>query len=270
MIPPMYQQSGFTLVELIMVIVISSILAVGTTRFIAQTSDSFIVSSQRLTIATTAGLISEKISREVRSALPNSIRIFADGTNSCLEFIPVVNSSEYLSVPLAAAENSFQIVPLLAGLNRGYVSVYPSSTSDIYNSASNTVTQVQATVSVVAGMPGIQEIVFDGAANVQFATGSPTQRVYLTSQPVAFCEDNNGFVWRYFDYGFHNNSAAQLPPASNRREVIGNSLQVGSLEFKLAPAQLQRNAVVRISMIVTSPRSESVAIAQEVQLRNVP
>lgn len=263
------QTSGFTLIELIMVIVISSILAVGTTRFIAQTTDSFIASSERLAVATTAGLISEKISREVRSALPNSVRTFSDGANSCLEFIPVVNSSEYLSIPLASAANSFQIIRLLTGTNRGYVSVYPSSTSDVYSS-SNTVTQVQATVSAVSGVPGVQQVVFDSSATVQFATGSPSQRIYLTSQPVAFCEDANGFVWRYFNYGFHSSSAAQLPPAANQREVIGNSLQSGSLEFELSPAQLQRNAVVRISMVVTSARNEQVAIAQEVQLRNVP
>lgn len=272
MVKQLFGRNGFTLIELLMVIVISGILAVGVTTFIAQTSDTLVSTSQRLNLATTANVISERISREIRSALPNSVRIFDDGGNSCLELVPTINSSEYLSVPLASPANSFQIIPLLSGANRGYVSVYPSSSNAVYNTSSNTVTQVQANIAAAPApaQAGVQQVTFDGAASVQFPTDSPSRRFYLTTQPVAFCEDSNGFVWRYFDYGFHNNSRSSLPPPANQRQVIGNSLLPGSLAFELTPAQLQRNAVVRVSMVISSPRNESVAIAQEVQLRNVP
>lgn len=263
-------QSGFTLVELVMVIIISAILAVGTTRFIAQSSQSLVTSSERLTLSTTAGLISERISREVRSALPNSVRTFEDGGFSCLEFVPVINSSEYLSIPVAAAANSFQAVQFADGdFDSGYLSVYPSSTTEVYNTTTQTVTQAQvATAASVA--TGVMDVSFPAGVTVQLPAESPTRRFYLVSQPVSFCEDTNGRVWRYFNYGFHADSRASLPAPAANRVVIGDGVQPGSLDFQLTPAQLQRNAMIRVSLTTQSGRGEQVSMAQEVQLRNVP
>lgn len=70
---------------------------------------------------------------------------------------------------------------------------------------------------------------------------------------------------------FHaDRSCPGLPPVVANRAVVGAGLQPGSLNFNLLPAQLQRNAVVRISLTAQSAGGESLASAQEVQLRNVP
>lgn len=262
------QQQGFTLVEMVMVIVISAILAVLVTSFISRSVQGLVASSQRLELASNANLISERISREIRSALPNSVRTFDDGNNSCIEFVPIINSSEYLTLPVVAAANQFTVVALPAGGNTGFVAVYPSSVAQVYDIGSNTVTQVQA--SAAPAVANVQTVSFAGGANVRFDTHSPTHRFYLTAQPVAFCEDTNGRVWRYVDYGFHADSRAFLPPAVANRAVVGAGLQPGSLSFNLLPAQLQRNAVVRVSLTAQSAGGESLASAQEVQLRNVP
>jgi len=81
-------QVGFTLVEMIMVIVISAILAVGVTRFMGQTVQSYADTGNRQQLATIGWIASERLSRELRTALPNSIRVNA--IQSCIEFIPSV------------------------------------------------------------------------------------------------------------------------------------------------------------------------------------
>jgi MSHA biogenesis protein MshO len=87
---------AFTLVELVMVMVVISILAIGSVKFISQSAQGLVDSAERQSLASTATIAVEKVLRQVRRALPNSVRIFDDGGNSCIEFVPILHSSEYL------------------------------------------------------------------------------------------------------------------------------------------------------------------------------
>lgn len=270
---PSLRNSGFTLVELVMVIVVLGILSAGSVIFISQSAQGLVDTSARQQIASTASIAVEKILREVRRALPNSVRTFADGSNQCLEFVPINFSSDYLSIPTAAAAATFQAVefPNPSGTENGFVAVYPNSLDSVYgNSVGSNVRAISTTsASASAAAAGLQTISL--AAAYRFPTDSPSRRFFLVSQPVAFCDDNNGRLWRYDSYGFQRqpDSSASLP-ATNRR-LIADSLVPGSLAFNVMPMTLYRNAVVRVSLIVRRPASsEQVDLTQEVQLRNVP
>ena len=69
----------------------------------------------------------ERLNREVRHALPNSIRTIGDN-NQCLEFVPIDKSAIYLDIPVApeAPSNSVKVVMLedLLKATTKYVSVY--------------------------------------------------------------------------------------------------------------------------------------------------
>ena len=268
---------GFTLVELVMVIVVLAILSTGSLKFISNSAQGLVDTAERQALASSATIAVEKVLREVRRALPNSVRQFSDGGNECLELVPILHSSEYVSVPIASSETSFDSIRFVGatGAESGFVAVYPSSEGSVYGTSPVTTRAIStdtATAGAVDAITNFQTILFDGGANYRFPTNSPRKRFFLVSQPISFCDDANGRLWRYQNYDFQVTGGAGIPTTGSNRILIADSLQANSLEFNILPAQLQRNAVVRMSLIIErgGASTEQVDISQEVQLRNVP
>lgn len=268
------KSAGFTLIELIMVIVILAIMGTVSVKFISNSARGLVDTGERQALASSATIAVEKVLREVRRALPNSLRVFDDGANKCLELVPILYSSVYLSVPTASAATSFKSIQFVnaVGGESGYVAVYPSSPESVYdaNKAVSSMTAVASTVGAVGSADeNLQTITFTGGASYRFPTDSPKKRFYLVSQPISFCNDGSGRLWRYQNYGFYPNEN-NIPFASADKVLIADSLQ--NLEFNYSLAQLQRNAVVRMSVTIVRPNdaSELINVSQEVQLRNVP
>jgi MSHA biogenesis protein MshO len=269
---------AFTLVELVMVIVVLAILATGSVKFISQSAQGMVDSADRQVLASTASIAMEKVLRQVRRALPNSVRTFDDGGNSCIEFVPILHSSEYLSVPIASAATNFNAMAFFnaVGGESGYVAVYPISENSVYGTNPATDRSISSTLASASaiGIPlaNLQTITFELPSSYRFPTGSPRKRFYLVSDPISFCEDANGRLWRYQNYGFHPDSRSSIPTSGADSILIADSLQVNSLSFNILQAQLQRNAVIRMSLVIVRSNSslESLELSQEVQLRNVP
>lgn len=78
-------QRGFTLIELIVVIVLTGILAGSVTVFFKPAVDSYFATLRRAALADTADTTVRRMAREIRGAVPNSI-LEHDG--SCVEFVP--------------------------------------------------------------------------------------------------------------------------------------------------------------------------------------
>jgi MSHA biogenesis protein MshO len=272
------KSSACTLVELVMVIVVLGILSTGSVHFISSSAKGLVDSAERQALASTASIAVEKVLREVRRALPNSVRKFDDAGNSCIELVPILHSSEYVSIPTVVKETSFNIIQFsnTALGESGYVAIYPNSLGSVYGTSPVTdraISSDKATASAVdIPSASLQTLLFDGGADYRFPTESPRKRFFLVSQPISFCDDADGRLWRYQDYDFHVNSASSIPTTGANRILIADSLRVGSLKFNITPAQLQRNAVVRMSLIIerAGAINEQVDMSQEVQLRNVP
>lgn len=269
--PVMVSSRGFSLMELIIVIVISGILAVGSARFIAHSAGGYVATGVRQGNAAAAVVATEKISRELRLALPNSVRRNASG--SCIEFIPVLSASRYLSAPVApaAAGTAITVVDNNYSLSGGvteYLAIYPSSTGTVY---------VPGAASEVTASPiaAVSSSTITLGANHQFPADSPTRRLYIISDPVTYCyaavSGQNG-LFRYSGYGF--NAAVASPPAGGTRQLLINNVS-GNVSFEVVPATLTRNALVEFSFQVSrdvqySATDESINISHEVQIRNVP
>ena len=102
---------GFTLTEMIIVIVILSILGLGSSRFIAFSARSMVDTAERQLLSSSANIALEKVLRGVRDALPNSVRVFDGGVNShCIEYVPILFSSRYLSLPVITSGRVFEAI----------------------------------------------------------------------------------------------------------------------------------------------------------------
>ncbi len=66
---------GFTLVELVIVLVVLAIVSVGITGFIRSSTQIFIDASERERLLREGSFAVERINREISTALPNSVRL---------------------------------------------------------------------------------------------------------------------------------------------------------------------------------------------------
>ena len=78
--------------ELLLVIVILAIVGAGTMGFISTGTKIFIDGVEREQLVADSRFVIERLSREVRNALPNSQRVAKHGSDHhCLEFVPCLN-----------------------------------------------------------------------------------------------------------------------------------------------------------------------------------
>ncbi|MGR6871710.1 type II secretion system protein [Pseudomonas sp. HK3] len=273
-------QIGFTLIELIIVIVVLSILAIGSVQFISFSAQGYVDTARRSELSSTASIVSEKITRLVREALPNSVRITSN--SRCLEFMPVVSASQYVQAPIegspaSVSRNELHVVPLDGLLNvTGYAAIYPmpNQQASLYSNSDNPGYLSLEPVTFDSTQSGASVYTFNNSLNFEYLQSSPSKRVFLTDRPVAFCQDGTRLFY-YRNYGFVanvNNLVSQLPNAVPNRLLIADKLLANSLVFSYLPSGLRRNGIVAFELEFqdSTDANETLVVNQEVQIRNVP
>lgn len=260
-------QRGFTLVELVVTIVLIGILGTGVASFIGNTTKGMVDTAERSQVANIALLLSEQLSRHLRHALPNSIRISTDG--SCIEFIPVFAGTNYLAAPVLFSANQFEVVPfhsIPVGFNFSAkplrVAIYPANQTGLYSPGTNSV--ISSSISQLTTGSTANAHALQLSATHQFPADSPSKRLFLVEAPVMFCFQS-GLLYRYHDYGF--NGTFSNTGLSNQT-VYGSKVYAG--QFAYSPSTLKRNAVVNIRFEIRGKDNLVQAVNQEVQIRNVP
>jgi len=263
------QDAGFTLVEMILVIVVLSILAVGTTRYIVTSTQSFVVSAERAKLIGTARVAVEQVIRRLRNALPHSVRISASG--HCIEYFPIdVGSST--TTPVLPLETSLVTSPFT--LNSGgnhYAVIGAFTSSELYVLALPSPGVIAATTLNIANT--YRAIPLARVGGHTFTRTSPTQRVYLVSNPERFCVMDNGDLVQYTDYGIDDEPIDDSVPDTTGTTTVTTlmveDINVSASSFAYTPGTLVRNAGVQVNLEV-SRAGESVTLNNEVQIRNVP
>lgn len=267
---------GFTLVELILVIIVLGILATVTTSYLGLGVRMYTEANDRAQLLNQSRFAIERLTRELRNVVPNSVRI----EGSCLEFMPLSAAARYSIAPFDSADDELTFYSALpewqdADISNNnvlvkdghYVSIYPTSAAHIYGDIVSSSTE-RRTVQITSDPNSTNGNVSLDIESNRFPAQSSSQRMYLMpSSPVSYCVAG-GNLRRYDNYVV---TATQQVMNSSGGILMAENLEQGSFQpFTIAPAVLQRNSVVHIILKFQSDFGDDLFFNQEVHIPNVP
>lgn len=246
-----YHQQGFTLIELVTVITVVVIIGAISSGFITTTVSGYASTERNLDLASQADFALRKISRDVRNALPNSVRVTTSGQNSYLEFIPITGAGRYRAGVKADGsgdfldfdnlDTSFEILgpPL---------DVFSGSKLVVYNLGISGVDAYEGTNTADLTVTGnsLQSLTFSAT---KFPQSSPNNRFFTVRGASSYaCDLGSGqllFFGNYTILQSQPSSIASLESISTRQIVV-SGLSACSISY--APGVLQRSGVVTIAL----------------------
>ncbi len=196
---------GFTLLELVIVLVLIGIGAVFGTRFIADMATSYVGTAERGQALAGARFAMERIRRELGLAYSPSVHIGSyDGVaNRCVSFVPVLASGKYLG---QVTDGTAQfIVPLILqkdiidGVN---LAVRADSGEAVWQDYPEVLPDNVAALKAQSSAQAVLSFSDAFASGVSFDwEGQGNRYVLLYRYQVRFCLDDDGNLWREIKEG---------------------------------------------------------------------
>jgi len=284
--------SGFSLVEMVMVIVLTGIIATITVQFISQPVQLYVDQANRGDLVDIVQTALHRMTRDIRRALPNSIRIVPEGNGNgtVLEYINIKQGGggRYREGPgpgtlatpacrlnfiIPPGDTSFAvpggITGALAAGDRIVISNWNNTGPTANAYAGDNITPAATTLTLNAPDATCSEPYITLSAPFLFPFPSPRQRFYIADNPVAYlCDTGAGTIRRY------QNQAITLNQTSVDTDAeLGVSAllvdNVTACAFTYNPGTATRGALVTLS-ITASQAGESVTLVQQIHVNNIP
>jgi MSHA biogenesis protein MshO len=267
---------GFTLIELVMVIIIMGVIGAIVSVFMKSPIDAYFDTGRRAALADVADTTLRRMARDIHKALPNSIQV---PNNQCVEFIPTKTGGRYrvedkvagdgTALNFSATDASFNML----GANSTRPADQRIASGDliaVYNlgiSGSNAYSADNT--SAVSGTPtesGSPAETTIAIASKQFPLPSGSNRFHVipgTEKVVSYiC--SGGKLYRNANYAYTSSCPAPTPGTT---PVIATN--VDTCNFVYNGSDLQRNGLVQLS-ISFSNAGETVSQYHEVHVNNTP
>ena len=281
-------ESGFTLVELVVTLVISVVVIGFVSVFISGPIMGFTDQARRAGLADAADSALNLLVRDIRRALPNSVRISTNGSTQALEVLSSVDGARYRRSPpgvaaqildFTTADGAFNTIGSFTQVAKPFTST--SHYLVVYNvgipgadayALTDVITPPGTQITIANDTPAGEDRVTLAPA-FQFAYESPRQRLYLVDTPVTYlCDTATGNLGRYVGYPIaasqsDRDSRAELLAAGAADATVAD--QITACGFNYAPGTAERAALVTINLTVSS-QGESISLLRQVHVDNAP
>jgi MSHA biogenesis protein MshO len=285
----MRREHGFTLIELVVALVIGTIVVSFAAMFVSGPVRGFNDQSRRVRLVDAADAALERIGRDVRRALPNSVRTTNVGGVSALELLATVDGARYRARPpgtaaqildFAAADDSFNVLGPFTQVAKPFattshrLAIYNVGVpgADAYDVPSAVMTPAGTAITIAAdGATGEDRVTM--APAFRFAYPSPTQRVFLVEDAVTYlCDPLAGTLARYSGYTIdpdqtRRDSHDELIAAGAAASLMADRVAECSLVY--TPGTAERAGLVTLALAVRS-QGETVSLLSQVHVENVP
>jgi len=275
---------GFTLIEMIVAMVITGIIAAMVSVFMVAPIKGYQDTVRRAGLSDAADTALKRMALEIRTALPNSVRVSG---NQYIEFIPTTGGGRYradfgtggtgdplnfdFSGDCTGVACSFDVLgPNVTIASGDHLVIFNTGQTGL-NAYGATTGNNRRPITTAAG--SVSAITFSGAA---FPYESPSQRFHVVSStlgPVTFGCDG-GKLRRYTGYATGsvdwNPAPADQPdpPTSGSSALLADG---ATCYFDYDPAVSAENGLVTLRITLTDgPSGESVTLHQQLHVDNSP
>lgn len=293
---PARNQRGFTLFELILVIVIGGIMAATLTVFMRPAINSYVAASSRADLSAQADAALRRMVGDVRLAVPNSIR---SPGNQCFELVPTIAGgrlrmaadtvndsgagcapSTTCSAPLdtTAQTSMLDVLTPLSTLPAvgDWLVVGNQNPNDVYAGTNRAaITQVSTPAPAfglhrLAITPTQFPLGYDGG---RFGIASASQQAvfYVCSGADGTLDANGtgrGTLVRLSGYGFNASYPAACPSVA-AGQVMATGVTRCSISYNPNQGATQQNGFVYLELELTR-RNERVTLSVGAHVSNVP
>lgn len=274
--------TGFTLIELVIVIVITGIISGITVVFLKIPVDQYIDVARRAAMTDIADNALQRMSRDLRTAVPNSVRL----SGGYLEFLPTKAGGRYRANPIGGlglcaaagdelsfttADSCFEMTSPAISFAAGDSIVIGSTQADGNAPYNNSATGV---LRAYTGAVGAQNKVVINATQFPAFASLPSQRFAVVSgseQAVTYaCEnvggtvDGTGTLNRYWAYGF--NMVQTAPPTGGFSALLADNISACAITYN---AINQRNGLITIALTMLQG-GEHIHLYSEIHVNNMP
>jgi MSHA biogenesis protein MshO len=239
--------AGFSLVELIVVMAVTAVVGTMAAVFLRAPLESYVAQDRRARLADAADTALRRMGRDVRLALPNSVRVGEAGGVFYLEFLATRAGGRYRAegggdiLDFSAADSSFDVLGPAIDMRAGdRIAVYNLGIPGADAWADETLgdyTGVVGSVSTIAITPKL------------FPLASPGNRFHVVEGPVSYaCDPVAGTLTRYWGYAI---AAAQPTSfaAATPSALLADGVSACRITYE--PGATERGGLVSVALTLT-------------------
>ena len=266
----MKRNHGFTLVEMIVVIAITGIIAAAVAAFIRYPVEGYGEAVRRAELTDAADVALRRIARDVRLALPNSLRVMSSGGMHYIEFIMTRSGGRYRDETDGSTggnsldflgDTAFDVLgpaELAAG---DFVVIFNLGVPGADAYAGNNRAQVQSLTGNTVTLGASHVFPFRSpGARFQVVPGATRAVTYACPQAGVSAPGN---LTRHWNYGF---TAAQAVPGGGSTALLAGNV---TCDVDYSSNATGRNGLLFISLTLTSG-SETVSLFNQIHVDNSP